>query len=502
MQKSTNIEKKNTIQSAWEKECQKINKKIAENSLSSEANVCAILWKQSDLYNTYDNLSLDDFQSNVWKVFFEIGRQIIVEEHKKVLDELTVEFYLQRHEKLKAKFDEYGGYSTIEQAKEYVEVENFDGYIKDLKKFKTLKTMNELGFPVAKNFSKYVDMSLEDIYHYFDALLNHTFINAETEIKTYNVADGIFDLINKMDEGQKFGIPLSGSDLLSNQIAGLQKGQIYFLSTSSGVGKSFLMCRWLLPTIIKEKKKICMIINEEDETRIQTELLVHFANNVLGGHITKTELRNGGFSQETKDLLYKSAEKIRELKDSNCITIIPLESYNADIAIKSIKKYANLGVEYFCLDTLKLGNDAKSEQSWLALQCDLVKMYDIIKPKAKNVALFITTQLGKQSLTQRYLTNFSIGISKNIIDVASVVILGRLVLDDEKGDEKSSIRCFRVEGRNTKIPFKLDPNKHYIALFISKNRFGSANGSQIIAEIDYNTNYYKEVGYANILPDY
>ena len=163
MQKSTNIEKKNTIQSAWEKECQKINKKIAENSLSSEANVCAILWKQSDLYNTYDNLSLDDFQSNVWKVFFEIGRQIIVEEHKKVLAGLTVEFYLQRHEKLKAKFDEYGGYSTIEQAKEYVEVENFDGYIKDLKKFKTLKTMNELGFPVAKNFSKYVDMSLEDI---------------------------------------------------------------------------------------------------------------------------------------------------------------------------------------------------------------------------------------------------------------------------------------------------------------------------------------------------
>jgi replicative DNA helicase len=347
-----------------------------------------------------------------------------------------------------------------------------------------------------------MDMTLEQIYQYYDALLNHTFLNAETDVKTYNIADGIDELIEKMDKGETFGMPLYGSDIISNQIAGIQQGHIYMLSMTSGGGKSFLMCRWLLPSIIKENEKICMIINEEDETRIQKELLIFYANYELGGHITKTQLRNGGFDEETKKLLYKSAEKIKELKDKNTIIIAPVESYNVDIAIKLIKKYSSMGCKYFVLDTLKLGNDAKSENSWLSLQTDMVKLYDVIKPKAKNVCLFVTAQLGKQSLTQRHLTNFSIGMSRNIIDTMSCVMLSRLMLDDEKGDEKNSIKCFRIEGKKTKIPFKPDPEKNYLIFFITKNRFGEANNYQIVAEVDYATNQYKEIGYCNVLPDY
>ena len=498
----TKKETKSVTQTAWEKACEKVNNKIAENSLSSEANVCAILWKNPELYRTYDNVSLQDFQSNIWKVYFEIGRQIILDEQKNTLDELTVGFYLQKHSKLQAKFEEYGGYNTIQQATEYVDVSNIDSYVRDLHKFKTLKHMNDLGFPIAKNFSQYMDMSLEQIYQYYDALLNHTFLNAETNVKTYNVADGIFELIDKMDKGETFGMPLDGSDILSNQIAGVQQGNIYSLMMNSGGGKSFFVCRWLLPAVIKNNEKICLIINEEDETRIQKELLVYFSNYVFGGHITKTHLRNGGFDEETKALLYKSAEKIQELKDNNNIIIAPLESYNVDTAIKLIKKYAAMNCKYFVLDTLKLGNDAKSENSWLSLQQDMVKLYDTIKPKAKNVALFVTAQLGKQSLTQRYLTNFSIGMSKSIIDVMSCVVLSRLVLEDEKGEEKNSLKCFRVEGKRTKIPFKLDPDKQYVVHFVTKNRWGQANNYQIVAEIDYGTNYYKEIGYCSILPEY
>lgn len=500
----TKKETKAPAQTAWEKICDKTNKKIAENSLASEANVCAILWKNPELYRTHDNVALNDFQSNIWKVYFEIGRQIIIVEQKNTLDELTVGFYLQKHSKLQAKYEEYGGYSTIQQATEYVDASNIEGYISDLHKFKTLKQLNDLGFPVAKNFSQYMDMTLEQIYEYYDVLLNHTFLNAETNVKTYNVADGIFELIDKMDKGETFGMPMYSSDIISNQIAGIQRGHIYMLSMASGGGKSFLACRWLLPSIINENEKICMIINEEDETRVQKELLVFYANCVLGGNITKTQLRNGGFDEATKELLYKSAKKIQELKDKNTIIIAPVESYNVDIAIKLIKKYSSMGCKYFVLDTLKLGNDAKSENSWLSLQTDLVKLYDVIKPKVKNVALFVTAQLGKQSLVQRYLTNFSIGMSRNIVDTMSCVMLSRLVLEDEKGDEKKSLTCFRLEGKNkkTKIPFKLDPDKNYLVFFITKNRFGEANSYQIVAEVDYATNYYKEIGYCSILPEY
>lgn len=41
----------------------------------------------------------------------------------------------------------------------------------------------------------------------------------------------------------------------------------------------------------------------------------------------------------------------------------------------------------------------------------------LLKPAAKNVALFVTYQLGKASVKMRYLTNNEIGQAKNILDV-------------------------------------------------------------------------------------
>lgn len=274
---------------------------------------------------------------------------------------------------------------------------------------------------------------------------------------------------------------------------------------SSGSGKSFLMCRWLLPSIIKNREKICIIMNEEDQTRIQTELLIYFANVVLGGNIHKISLRNGSFDKSTKDILYKAAEKIQKLKNESTITIIPLESYNVDTAIKYIKKFAALGCSYFILDTLKLGNTSSNEdKSWLSLQTDAVKLYDVIKPAGKNVSLFMTMQLGKQSLNQRYLNSYSIGISKNVVDVVSCCLLARMVHPDEREGQKNSIKCFKVDENSVETPFELDldTKKSYLLIFITKNRFGYANTYQIVAEVDFGTNKYKEIGFAKIMPDF
>ena len=47
---------------------------------------------------------------------------------------------------------------------------------------------------------------------------------------------------------------------------------------------------------------------------------------------------------------------------------------------------------------------------------DMVKLYDVVKPTAKNVGLFVTYQLGKSSIKMRYLTNNEIGMGKSIVD--------------------------------------------------------------------------------------
>ena len=110
-------EKKKEL-SVFEQELVKAGKKVQEFKLACEANVVSILFKNPELYFTYDKLNLKSFSSNIWRVYWQIGYDIIVKESKKTLDDITIGLYLEKHPKLKQKYDEYGGYDTIDKSKE------------------------------------------------------------------------------------------------------------------------------------------------------------------------------------------------------------------------------------------------------------------------------------------------------------------------------------------------------------------------------------------------
>lgn len=86
-------------------------------------------------------LQLEDFSENTWRVYWQIANDIIVVEKKSVLDDMTVGLYLEKHQKLKKEYEDYGGYETIDKAKEYVNINNMDGYVKELYKWKTVLEM-------------------------------------------------------------------------------------------------------------------------------------------------------------------------------------------------------------------------------------------------------------------------------------------------------------------------------------------------------------------------
>ena len=69
----------------YQKELVETIKKIKEFKLAVEANIVSILWVDKDLYFTYNNLKLTDFSNNAWRVYFQIGYDVVVKE-KKVLD--------------------------------------------------------------------------------------------------------------------------------------------------------------------------------------------------------------------------------------------------------------------------------------------------------------------------------------------------------------------------------------------------------------------------------
>lgn len=495
--------KKDVKLTAFEQELIETMKKVKEYKLLSEASTVAIIYSEPDVLYNYD-LKLADFSNNIWKVYFEIAHSLIIKERKQVLDEITIGFYLEKHPKLKAKYDEYGGFETISNATAYVKIENFEGFYKELNKWNLIIELIKMKFPVSERLSEFADMTVEDIYNEMEAKLNHIFINVEGDVKSYNLCESLNELIDSLNEGSNVGLPLNGSPILNNEIGGLNLGHIYMLGAGSGVGKTTTAIQWLLPSVLHHNEKLCFLINEEDHLKIRREMLVWVANNIFKKELKKYKLRDGKFDEETMQLLRNCANWLEEKKENRNITIIPLERYTTEIAIKIIKKYASLGVTRFVLDTLKPSANSKTDLVWLEMQKDMVELYNCIKPTAKNVTLWVNYQLGKASTKQRYYTNEAIGVSRSIVDVCSVNLMVRNVFLDELDGGRHEITGYKLEGKNklTKIPFKLDKDKHWVVIFVTKNRFGSTQNFQILAIHDLATNTYVEKGVCYIPMDF
>ena len=488
----------------YQEEVLKAAKQIKEYKVIAEANIVAILYKQPELFFDYA-LDLNDFSENTWRVYWQIANDLIVVEKKSVLDDMTVGLYLEKHPKLKKEYENYGGYETIDKAKEYVNVSNMDGYVKELYKWKTVLVMLKNNFPVFNRINEFCDMSLDEIYEEYEAMINHIFVNAARDVESYNACEGINEFIDECNSGKDIGLPLNNCDILNKEISGFNcDGNIYGLGGSSGTGKSTTIMNYIIPSILHYDEKVVFFINEEDQTKVQRELVIWVANNVFKFDLPKYKLRDGKFDDETMAQLRKVAEWIEDKKEKQNITIVPLERYSVNTVIKLIKKYASLGVRYFVLDTLKESCDAKTDEIYKSMTRDMVKLYDVIKPTAKNVGLFVTYQLGKASIKMRYLTNNEIGMGKSIVDVMSVNLMIRRPFEDEFEGGKNEITGYRFEGLNgkSKIPFKLKPDKHYMITFIPKNRFGQTDAFQIISECDFSTNTNKDIGICNIVQDW
>ncbi len=489
----------------YEEELIKAANKVKDFKLSAEANIVSIFFKNSDLLYAYDTLKLKDFTNNVWKVYFTIAHELILKERKQTLDEITVGLYLEKHDKLKLKYDEYGGYDTIEKAKEYVNEENLDGYIKELYKWNAVLQLLKNKFPVYDKLSEFADMDIEDIYAFYDTHLNHIFINAEGDVKSYNISDNIDSLIEELNEGLAVGLPYHNLPMTTKETGGMLSGNITLIGGLSNVGKSTFARNGILQSIVEHNEKIVIMLNEDGLKKWQREYLVWIANNIFKVELQKYIVRDGKYSDEVKEVLYKSAEWMKKQKDNKTITVIPFQRWATNKAIKIIKKYCSLGVTHYIIDTFK--NDAGNiaDNSWMTMMQSMVDLYDVVKPDVKNLHLTCTFQLEKgKTARQRYYSQDNIGLAKNIIDPTSTCLMIRNLFEDEYAGGKNELKAYRLEGKNgkTKLPVILNRDKQYQLIFIVKNREGSANQFQIVIEHDLSRNVLKEVGITNVPVDF
>ena len=489
---------------------------IKKNKVNYEPDIVTALWSKPDLYYEYTTLNENDFTSNIWKVYFLIGKECVKEGAKKFTP-YSIGQYLEKHPKLSAEYNRNNGFELIEEGKEYTSEENFDRALKELYKWKTLLILAERGFLTSDLFKKIKDKPLNEIYDYFEAIINNTFVQADNNIKTYNACEGLREIVDNCNKGLEKGLPINNSAMLNTIVSGLQMGQIYLLGAQSGVGKTTVTLELPLQSILEIGEQCVIFINEQDEVKIKKELITYIANNRIRtpslysensqkdkdkygkNYFKKKRFKEGNFTEDELELLDKAIEYLECLKENKSITIIPLQTYTVDIVKKLIYKYSSMGVRYFFLDTFKESANAQGD-TWKTMMTDMRELYDVVKPANKNVFLWCTMQLTKTN--NRYLTSNSIGLAKNMPDVTDVCMLMRPFYADEYFGCNRQIQVRKKEG-TTEIPVscKVEDGNCFL-LFLEKNRNGESRGRQIVFRNDLSKNIYEEIGYAYISPDF
>lgn len=478
-------------------------KKVFEYKLIAESNIVAIVWKNPDLYHTCD-IKSDMFSSRDWRLYWEVGKEIIIDAKKGSLDDVTVAMHLKMFPEIQERYLELGGHETIRLAGEHVHESNLEGYVKDLKKWMVIVNLTKQGYSIADKLERFKKMSTEDIYDEYMAQLNHIFIDMDGDDKTYRMTDGWSELIDRLDKGMAVGLPYYNMDILNSLCGGALLGNITLIGGVSGSGKSTFVRNAHITSLIEHKEKVVVMANEEYLDKWQRELMVWVLNNVFKDDIHKEKVRNGRYSPEFKKRLDVDVKKWVLENVTPYVIFKPFTQYTTDKAIKTIRKYAHLGVKYFVLDTFKADTHVGSDDIfWLNMQQSMVRLYDTIKPQSLNVHLLCTFQLKKSSVHQRHFTMNNIGMSTGIIDVASQCFMFREVFPDELTGKTRDLKPYMTTGVNgkTKLPVTLHDDKPYQVMFVVKNREGATNSFSIITEHDLAKNTLKEVGVCVIAPD-
>lgn len=472
---------------------EKYDERLLENRLTTEGNVIASIFSDPLLLHDY-NLKSSDFITKDGAFYFALAMQLDKKGFS-VFDEVTI--LSNMSENVLSVFEEKGGYETIKNLTDIVNVKNSDTYIDNLMRDNILLNLYVNGFnlfsPVEyKNksvvpFELFKRMDSENVIDWYNAkLLDFDTGNSSSilEEETINFDDKFIDsLLDGEDSGTPFetaGQDINDEDInvypfLSKQISGLQKGTMSMLGGFSSAGKS----TWLIGLIfalINSGEKVILVSNEEKIKKYKVKFIVWLlAKNFRYYSLSKKKLMAGNISVEDKKMI-DSAVKFWNEKCKGKVKIVSTNDSNIKVAVKKIRESAlKEGFTTFIVDTFKI-----DEADMSASRTDLCLVKDsreLQKLAAKlDMIGFASVQLAEREKGKLFLDSSVLSNSKQIKEVLENLFLMRTVYGEEL-DPKNKYFCkpFRykkINGKWVEEEFETDRTAVWRMLFVEKNRNG------------------------------
>lgn len=472
---------------------------------SAEATFVFCLWKQPDLFDDFQRINTNDDQTLKTEdgtFYFSLGRQMYNQGFRS-FDNVTIYTFLENNPTVKKHFDKLGGYATVSELCSLVNPENVDAYYDKIAKMNTLMTLHDKGFNVIDNVEKFAKMTNQEVYDYYDYILNSVSIKNthDIDVETLEIDD---EFLKECDEGSAQGISYGAHCPILNYLTlGTPLGDMYMFAGHSGVGKtSFVFENMILP-MTEDGVKCAVISNEQRSKDFKQLLLVHIMTTELDYlGLTRKKLKIGNFTDEQWEYLRK-AKKISQEKYGN-IQFVKLFDNDMNKVKMIIKKLAKLGYQTIMFDTMK-SEDEIDEAMWQQLLIHSRKLFQITS--RENISLICTYQLALHTLNKRYLDASCLSNAKQIKEVFSEMVYARPLWDDEYPGEKFDVKAYQLEkdssGKYTNVrkTIPLDRDKKYIVAFLDKTR-NDDDKIQVLYQFNGRFNRWKEIGYCSVFNEH
>lgn len=472
-------------------------KELTKNREAVEFNFVFSLWKDTDLIYDYKKIvSGTDIITEDAIFYYDIAIRL-----KKMgfnaFDNTTIYTFLTDKPVVKAEFEKRGGYATVAEILQLINVDNIEAYYDELIKSNLILNLYDAGFNVMENISKLEKMSSTEIYDFYDYKLNSIIANKIEKIKVENLSTGYEEYIDEWDSGKTVGFKI-GYPILNYHLAGVHKQNLLLHCRSIGKGKTTTAILYYILPVIENGQNVCIIANEQNTNDFRQMILATVLFNKLGSTgslgMNRQKLITGHFTSNQKAALYAAAEWLASQKGK--ITFVPLDDYGVDTIVKVVKSQSKLGIGMFVVDTLKPRQE-NSDKAWADFS-EVAKQLFMLAKK-EDVAIVATAQLSSDSLSRKFLDLSCVGKSRAIAETAGQVTMFRPLSKDEKAKMKAYVYPRDENGKTSKVKkwIDLDPDEDYIVLFIPKNRFGSTD-VQICYKRNMSFNTMEEIGYIEI----
>lgn len=486
----------------------KYPEELLDNRINIESCVIACLWKDVLLIDD-SNLSPKDFVTVDGRYYYSLASHLR-KAGLNVLDEVAVTASIT--EEMSDAWEERGGWKTIENVVDVVDLNNYAKYLEDLYKGNIILGLHRDGFnlmtEIEEKGKKYrpIDLfkrlSSEQIVDWYESRLTKAGTGYSSRILEEEEIDFDDDFLDDCSDGNAEGThfdyagvdevdgkPVSCLPFLSRQISGLPSSGSSVIAAYSGVGKSTLIIPILIG-LMYYGKKILIISNEEKVKRFKIKFLVWIIYKYFKYYnITRKKILTGDLTDEDRKYMKKAQQYWREhFKGKIKFVGIPDSDMSLvkKISRENILRY---GYDTIFYDTMKYSFDDTQTKEYLALIKDSRELDEIAKKY--DITMLYSVQLSISTIGKLFLDSSCLSLSKQIKEVLENLFLMRNVYPEEL-DPKSKFYChpFRLEQENgkwTEKEFHADPTATWKVLFVDKTRDGETsndNGKAYLLRFD------------------